>query len=532
LEVPLDYAEPSIGTINIAIIKKPGATEDSQEILVNPGGPGGSSVAFILQGYAGIQEKVGSEYSLVGIDPRGVNNSGPSSDCFPGYPFPARNAFAADVSALADVESEYVMRQQHQALLAYGKWCTDIFSVNGTAKYANTVATAEDMLHYIELRARDLGQPAEEAKLWYYGVSYGSVLGMTFASLHPSRIGRMIIDGVVNLQEYYAGKVVSSADDSDKAAQYFFKRCFEAGPLVCSFHQNATSWQEIETRYQDLLHTVKESPIGLGYPLSNASQTAAEIGMPVMPSVLKWTDIVSYMYSTLYNQDPLQFYAADLGLVALQTGNYELLSAVPENARITYMYPDYDERMALTLIGCSDSNGRTNMTDFEGYKNHVEFMYEKSEYGGLSVAAWSGLICSQFNVQPPASQTFDGIPKIDNTSAPILFISGIADPITPLSAARKSHDIFQGSGLLLFNDSGVSYLSTHVKIQDEQYANDCSTPRTLAKRLVWLSTRRSTCFMVLFPRRTLPVKWMNQIRLLLWQNCWVPDLQRRRDTME
>jgi pimeloyl-ACP methyl ester carboxylesterase len=457
LEVPLDYAEPSIGTLNIAIIKKPGATEDSQEILVNPGGPGGSSVAFILQGYESIQEKVGTEYSLVGIDPRGVNNSGPSSDCFPGFSFQARNAFAADVSALADIESEYVMRQQHQTLLAYGRWCTDIFSVNGTAKYANTVATAEDMLHYVELRARDLGQPAEEAKLWFYGISYGTVLGSTFASLHPSRIGRMIIDGVVNLEEYYAGKVVSSADDSNKAAQYFFKRCFEAGPLLCSFHQNATSWQEIETRYQDLLQAVKESPIGLGYPLSNTSLNAAEAGIFILPSVLTWTDIVSSMYTVSYNQDPLQFVSMDLGLVALQTRNYELLLQVPRKSSIDYASPNYDERMALTLIGCSDSNGRTNTTNFEDYKSHVEFMHDKSEYGGLTVAAWSGLICSQFNVQPPASQTFDGIPKIDNTSAPILFISGIADPITPLSAARKSHDIFPGSGLLLFNDSGVSF---------------------------------------------------------------------------
>jgi pimeloyl-ACP methyl ester carboxylesterase len=156
----------------------------------------------------------------------------------------------------------------------------------------------------------------------------------------------------------------------------------------------------------------------------------------------------------LYNSNPIQFVALDQGLVALQAGNYELLSLISQDAQISSLNPDYDERMALTLIVCADSHGRTNFTNFDDYKTYVEFMNDKSEYGGLFAASASGPICSEFNVQPPASQTFDGIPRIDNTSAPILFISGIADPITPLISAMKYHDIFEGSGLLMFNDSG------------------------------------------------------------------------------
>jgi hypothetical protein len=65
---------------------------------------------MVLQDYANIQNKIGANYSLVGIDPRGVNNSEPSSDCFPGYPFQSRNAFLSEAFALADVTSDTVMR--------------------------------------------------------------------------------------------------------------------------------------------------------------------------------------------------------------------------------------------------------------------------------------------------------------------------------------------------------------------------------------------------------------------------------------
>jgi hypothetical protein len=48
LQVPLDYTNVSVGATNIAIIKRPGETPDAQEVLVNPGGPGGSSVDMVL----------------------------------------------------------------------------------------------------------------------------------------------------------------------------------------------------------------------------------------------------------------------------------------------------------------------------------------------------------------------------------------------------------------------------------------------------------------------------------------------------
>lgn len=40
--------------------------------------------------------------------------------------------------------------------------------------------------------------------------------------------------------------------------------------------------------------------------------------------------------------------------------------------------------------------------------------------------------------------------------APILLVSMLHDPVTPLSAARKMHSLFPGTKLLVANNGGVS----------------------------------------------------------------------------
>ncbi len=39
-------------------------------------------------------------------------------------------------------------------------------------------------------------------RLQYYGMSYGTFIGNTFASMFPGRVGRMILDAVVDAEDY------------------------------------------------------------------------------------------------------------------------------------------------------------------------------------------------------------------------------------------------------------------------------------------------------------------------------------------
>lgn len=50
-----------------------------------------------------------------------------------------------------------------------------------------------------------LSVPQDSNNLTHQGFSYGTILGATVAAMFPDRIGRMILDGAVNLAEWFAG---------------------------------------------------------------------------------------------------------------------------------------------------------------------------------------------------------------------------------------------------------------------------------------------------------------------------------------
>ncbi|KAH8723284.1 hypothetical protein GQ44DRAFT_728781 [Phaeosphaeriaceae sp. PMI808] len=432
LTVPLDYKNIAAGTTNIAYIKWStnstctDSTSGPQDILINPGGPGGSGVEFLLKTLTYFQAALGTQNNIVSFDPRAVNNSGPDLSCFPGQHhtqllYDDRSYDATDVNDTNSLVETWARAG------AFGEWCTKVHSAsNSSAKYVNTVATATDMLHYSELLAKSKGEDPSKSQLWYYGVSYGTVLRSTFASLFLDRVGRMILDGVVDGEDYYNGKRASNLPDADAAIDTFFKYCYEGGPDQCSFW--AESPEAIKTRYNAVIEKLKARPL-----------VVTDEMLVMYPTIITYTDYKTTLLQMPYG--PSEYYPIFADTLAdLENGDAGLLAELSGRgirkescSKYANKYGDVEPPI---FISCIDANGRYNLTDYDKWVDHVNQLVSQSHYLG-EVWATAALSCRSLNIRAPESQTFNGPPSASNASNPILFMSATIDPVTPFVQQRK-----------------------------------------------------------------------------------------------
>jgi pimeloyl-ACP methyl ester carboxylesterase len=69
-----------------------------------------------------------------------------------------------------------------------------------------------------------------EETLQYWGFSYGTVTGLTFASMHPHHVKRLIVDGITNPRTFYTGLWSTDIVDSDLVMRRFSKTAIRLAP--------------------------------------------------------------------------------------------------------------------------------------------------------------------------------------------------------------------------------------------------------------------------------------------------------------
>ncbi|KAI0376049.1 alpha/beta-hydrolase, partial [Hypomontagnella monticulosa] len=434
LEVPIDYTDASIGTTSIAFIKLAGsnATDDAESILINPGGPGGSGIDTLLTyGRANAEQIFGAQYNYVSFDPRGVSRSGLSFSCF-GNDTDARIAFARiHRSGIANASDSSIERIYYSSPI-YGDWCDRaIQQSNPHGYYVTTPAVVRDMLTFIEAEAESFGKPKTSAKLWFYGLSYGTVIGTTFASLFPDRVGRMILDGVVDVEEYYTNYWKAQIALGDEMVDSFATFCYQAGSNNCSFW--GPSAQNITNRLDSIMLQLEREPI----PLSGL-----DTGKP--PTLATIADLEGLILSAGY-EPLLSFPQLADALSELERGNASALGGIVDR------FSTFAD--ASSIIKCADTSGRNKLATVDDFRDYAEYAAAASKYiGSVYPVALDTIICAGFrSVLVPDSMVWKGPlpPSSNGTSFPILFTSNTLDPITPLVSAQRMSEYFKGSVLLV-----------------------------------------------------------------------------------
>ncbi|KAK6337390.1 hypothetical protein TWF730_002791 [Orbilia blumenaviensis] len=450
LSVPLNPLEPNNGFRNeIPIVRYP--AEKSYEykgmILTNPGGPGISGTNFILQAGMLVANLVGGGWDVIGFDPRGTGYSKPNGAVgFEDIPLTPELQNATSIqqgqiikrSKEADnlgIEIPPVPDSWIQKQYEIGTKLNTLMQKNANADnqalpYMTTPNVAFDMLQIAKADARSRGSSDENVLVNYYGISYGTVIGQTFASLYPNHVGRFVLDAVVDMEGHYAGKV--GLTRFDEGIANFFTSCFNSGPEECSFYTGHTR-DDIRIRFNNLMAQFDISKAIAGkWENATVIQEAREIIMG---------QLVSAPYDTMANFPVLAEFLEMLEQLVEEGSLLEnrrmLLTWTPEQMSL----PDRKEYFFEIL--CSDMDNKLVGSN-QLSNDFIDTLRQSSVISGASHISQYA-ICSRLQLK--AKWKFNG--KIGgDTKNPMLFVGSSGDPITVFENAERAQKLYKGSQMI------------------------------------------------------------------------------------
>ncbi|HEX6151007.1 alpha/beta hydrolase [Nocardioides sp.] len=210
LTVPLDYDRPEGRTIELALLRVPARAERLGALVVNPGGPGAPGTEYAAAAGAAFGQPLLEHLDVVGFDPRGTGDSVPV-DCLSDDELDAR--IALDPSPDDAAERQALVR----SAVDFGRGC--VADDADLAAHVSTIETARDM----DVLRSALGR----AELDYFGASYGTSLGATYAELFPERVGRFVLDGAVDVSATAREANLGQARGFETALRAYVENCVD-----------------------------------------------------------------------------------------------------------------------------------------------------------------------------------------------------------------------------------------------------------------------------------------------------------------
>lgn len=243
LVVPLDYARPTGPKVRLALTRKQHTSSFKGAMLTNPGGPGGSGLSLpALSDY--VPGGAGASYDWIGFDPRGVGASTPSLHC-------TRSYFGYNRPSYVPVRA-WITRYWLRKNSSYASACADTGTKRELLRHLTTLDTVRDM--------ESIRQALGLSKISYYGFSYGTYLGQVYATRYPTRVGRFVLDGVVNPRRvWYAANL--DQDRAFDANMDVYWRYLARHPGT--FHLG-TRWRAIRRGYYAELRKLDRGPAARG----------------------------------------------------------------------------------------------------------------------------------------------------------------------------------------------------------------------------------------------------------------------------
>jgi pimeloyl-ACP methyl ester carboxylesterase len=455
VQVPLDYGSPNGATISLAVVRLP-ATDPAHRIgslFLNPGGPGGSGVDYVLNaGPFLYTPEVRAKFDLVGFDPRGIVRS-TALHCFgtdkqwgpyfTPFSFPS-NADEEQIWMNADLYLDANCAQR-----------------GGKIDYHMSTANV----------ARDLDvlrQAVGDAKLTYAGVSYGTMIGQTYANMFPDNVRALIIDGVLDPIAWTTGSgdgstvPFSTRLRSDQGAQAtldeFFRLC-DAGGARCAFAPNSAA------RFKALGDQLKAQPAEVTFPDGTTG-------------VVNYSNLIGMTLGAMYDSSSWEDFAASLADLEAQASAATLGVRLqrfwhPWNAYITKrgMPHYYNGVEGFPAVACADADDPHSYSAWSTNGAAAD-----AQFGTFGrIWTWVSSICAAW----PTSDVdrYTG-PWNHRTANPVLVIGNLFDPATRYQGAVTASSLLPNSRLLTVHGWGHTslFLSSCADAVQTRYLVDLTLP--------------------------------------------------------
>lgn len=263
--------------------------------------------------------------------------------------------------------------------------------------------------------------------------SYGTVLGQYFAAMYPDKVGRLVLDGVFDAENYSKGLWSSNLEFTESVHQAFYDFCSMAGPSNCAVYE--PSPEKVKDRVDKIFAELVRSPVPVPFPSSG-------------PAVITKDFTRVRLFQSLY--EPYLFFGHMANeLYAVETRNQTVLEEKADGL-LSYScdcgtegLPWTADNEALYAVACGDAGP---LVEEPGqFEAHYAKLAAKSP---LVAPMWSlfHLRCLEWKIE--AKWRYTGPYSTNNTAHPILIVNPSYDPVCPITDARKVRERYAGAGLL------------------------------------------------------------------------------------